>query len=59
VHQRERRLRRAEEVKVACPVKGKAQQEEWRRSSMEELRKRVEEHCGEGVPEEAQFFELG
>jgi len=25
---------------------------------MEELRKRAEEHCGEGVPEEMQFFEL-
>jgi len=25
---------------------------------MEELRKRAEEYCGEGVPEEMQFFEL-
>jgi len=54
----ERRLRRMEEEKVACPVKEEAQQE-WRRSSIEELRKRTEEHCGKGIPEEAQFLELG
>jgi len=36
-----RRLRRMEEEKVVCPVKGEAQQE-WRRSSWEELRKRAE-----------------
>jgi len=58
VQRGERRLRRIEEEKAACPVKGEAQQE-WRRSSIEELRKRVEEHCGKGVPEEAQFLELG
>jgi len=57
-HQGERRLRRMEEGKAACPVKGEAQQE-WRRSSMEELKKKAEEHCGKGVPEEAQFLELG
>ena len=39
--QKERRLRRAEE-EVACPMKGKAQQEEWKRSSWEMLRKRAE-----------------
>jgi len=54
----EREARRVEK-KVACPIKGEAQQEEWWRSSMEELRKRVEEHCGKGVPKEAQFLELG
>ena len=26
---------------------------------MAELRKRVEEHCGKGVPEEAQLWDLG
>jgi len=26
---------------------------------MEELRKKAEEHCGKGVPEEAQLLELG
>jgi len=26
---------------------------------MEELRKKVEEHCGKGVPREAQLLELG
>ena len=54
----EKKLRRVEESEAAHPVQGKVQQE-WKRSSMEELRKRAEEHCGEGVPEEAQFFELG
>jgi len=53
-----REVRRVEEEKAACPVQEKAQQE-WRRSSIEELRKRVEEHCRKGVPEEAQFLELG
>jgi len=48
----EKRLRRMEGEKAACPIKGKAQQE-WRRSSIEELRKRAEEHCGKGIPEEA------
>jgi len=57
-HQGERRLRRMKEEKAACPVKGEAQQK-WRRSLIEELRKRAEEHCGKGVPEEAQFLELG
>jgi len=37
----EKRLRRIEEEKAACPVKGEVQQE-WRRSSWEELRKRAE-----------------
>jgi len=47
----EKRLRRMEEEKAACPVKGEAQQE-WRRSSIEELRKKAEEHCGKGIPRE-------
>jgi len=55
---REREVRRVEK-KAARPVRGEAQQGEWRRSSMEELRKRAEEHCREDVPEETQFFELG
>jgi len=54
---RERKLRRVEEGEAARPVQGEAQQE-WKRSSMEELRKRVEEHCGKGVLEKAQFLEL-
>jgi len=58
VHQRTRRLRRVEEGEAARPVKGEAQQE-WRRSSIEHLRKRAEEHCEKGVPEEVQFLELG
>jgi len=47
-----------EEEKAACPIKGEAQQE-WRRSSIEELRKKAEEHCGKGIPREAQLLELG
>jgi len=53
----EKRLRRMEEEKVARPAKGEAQQG-WRRSSIEELRKKAEEHCGKGVPREAQLLEL-
>jgi len=56
--EREKRLRRMEEEKAARPAKGEAQQE-WRRSSIEELRKKAEEHCGKGVPREAQLLELG
>jgi len=36
-----------------------AQQEEQRRSSIEELRKRAEEHYGKRVPQEARLLELG
>jgi len=53
-----KRLKRMEEEKAACPVKGEAQQK-WRRSSIEELRKRAEEHCGKGIPEEVQLLEIG
>jgi len=28
-------------------------QQEWKRNSVAELRTRVEEHCGKGIPEEA------
>jgi len=58
VHQRERRLRRMEEEKAVHPIKGEVQQE-WRRSSIEELRKKAEEHCGKGIPRKAQLLELG
>jgi len=47
-----------EEEKAARPVKGEVQQG-WRRSSIEELRKKAKEHCGKGVPREAQLLELG
>jgi len=52
VQEGEKRLRRMEEEKVACPVKGEAQQE-WRRSSIEELKKKAEKHCEKDVPREA------
>jgi len=48
----EKRLRRIEKEKAVHSVKGEAQQE-WRRSSIEELRKKTEEHCEKGVPREA------
>jgi len=54
----EKRLRRMEKEKAARSVKREAQQE-WRRSLIEELRKKAEEHCGKGVPREAQLLELG
>ena len=54
----EKRLRRVEEGEAACFVQGEAQQER-KRNSMEELRKKAEEHCGKGVPREAQLLELG
>jgi len=54
----EKRLRRIEEEKAAHPVKGEAQQG-WRRSSIEELRKKAEKHCEKGVPREARLLELG
>jgi len=57
-NRKERQIRRVEEEKLACPEQRKAQQG-WRRSSIEELRKRAEEHCGKRVPEEAQLLELG
>jgi len=34
-------------------------QQEWRRSLVEELRKRAKEYCGKEVPEEAHLLELG
>jgi len=58
VQEGEERLRRMEEEKAVRPIKGKAQQE-WRRSLIEELRKRAEKHCGKGVPEEVRLLEIG
>jgi len=46
----EKRLRRVEEEEA---------RQGWRKSSMEELKKKAEEHCGKGVPEEAWLLELG
>jgi len=54
----EKRLRRVEEGEVVRPVQGKAQQR-GKRSSIEELRKKVEEHCGKGIPRKARLLELG
>jgi len=58
VQKGEKKLRRMEEEKAVHPAKGEAQQG-WRRSSIEELRKKAEEHCRKGVPREARLLELG
>jgi len=55
----ERRLRRVEGSKAACPTKGNTQQEEWKRSSWEMLRKRAKWYCGPIVPRDAELWELG
>jgi len=54
----EKRLRRVEEGEVVCPVQREVQQGR-KRSSMEKLRKKVEEHCGKDIPREVQLLELG
>ena len=55
----EKRLRRVEEEEAACVARPQEAQQGWRRSSMEELKKKAEEHCGKGVLEEAWLLELG
>jgi len=54
----EKRLRRVEKGKAACPREGEVQQG-WKRSLMEELRKKAKMHYEKGVPREAQLLELG
>ena len=66
---KERKLRRVEEEEAACmarpqkvqqegkparPTRKKAQ--EWQRSSVAELKKKAEKHCGKGIPEEALLY---
>jgi len=46
-----------EAVCVARPQK--AQQKEWRRSPAHVLQWKAQEHCGEGIPDEACLLELG
>jgi len=52
-------VRRVEEGEAVRPVKGKVQQEEWKRSLWEMLRKRAEWYCGPTVPQDAKLWELG
>jgi len=60
VQEGEKRLRRVEEEeKMVHVARPQNVQQGWRRSSVKELRKRAEEHCGKGIPEEAQLLELG
>jgi len=59
VQEGERKLRRVEESEVAYVAKPRKVQQEWRRSPVEELRKRAKEHCGKGMLEEAHLLELG
>jgi len=56
--QKEKKLRRVEK-KAARPTKEKAQQEEWKRSSWETLKKRAEWYCGPIVPQDVELWELG
>jgi len=58
VQKGEKRLRRVEKGEAVHPVQGEAQQGR-KRSSMEELRKKVEEHCGKGILRKARLLELG
>jgi len=59
-HQGERReVRRVKRGEAVRPEKGKAQQEEWKRSSWEERKKRVEWYCGPTVPQDIELWELG
>jgi len=44
-------------VHVATPQK--VQQGEWRRSPAHVLRQKAQEHCREGIPDEACLLELG
>jgi len=53
------KVRRVEEGEAVRPEKGKAQQEEWKRSLWEVLRKRVEWYCEPTVPQDAELWELG
>jgi len=46
-----------EAVHVARPQK--AQQKEWRRSPVHVLRRKVQEHYGKDIPDEACLLELG
>ena len=55
----ERKLRKVKQEEVARPIKEKAQQEEWKRSSWEMLRKRAEWYYGPTVPRDAELWELG
>ena len=59
VQEGERRLRRVEESEAVCGATPRKVQQEWRRSSWEELRKRAEWYCGPTVPQDAQLWELG
>jgi len=53
----ERQLRRVEEEKAACSVQKEAQQA-YRRTTVENLRKRAEEYYRKDVPAETQLLEL-
>jgi len=57
-YQGERRLRRAEKDETARPAKGEVQQEEWKRSSWEVLRKRAKWYYGPTVPQDVELWEL-
>jgi len=55
----ERKLKKVKEEKVAHVAKPREAQQEWKRSLVEELRRRAKEHYGKEMPEEACLLELG
>ena len=44
-----RKVRKMEKEKAVHPAREEVQQKKWKRSLIEKLRKRAEEHCGKGV----------
>jgi len=58
-YSKKREVRRVEEEEAAHVAKPQEEQQKWRRSSVEELKKRAEEHCGKDVLGEVQLLELG
>jgi len=59
VQEGEKKLRGVEEGEAAHVAKPQEVQQGWKKNLVEELRKRAEEHCGKGVPEETQLWDLG
>ena len=55
----EKKLKKVKEEEVARVTKPREAQQEWKRSLVEELRRRAKEHYGKEVPEKACLLELG
>jgi len=60
VQEKKKRLRRAEKEEAVCvATPQEAQQEKWKRSLVEELRRKAKEHCGKEILEKVRLLELG